>query len=84
MLDLKNAALKCNDNEIQISGKELEILEQLLINKNQVLKKDKLLEKMNTMLDPTLRYALYIPQFSYKLQKSSSTLPISSLGAFPA
>ena len=34
-LDLKNAKLKCKDNEIQISGKELEILEQLLLNKKQ-------------------------------------------------
>ena len=34
ILDLKNAKLKCKDNEIQISGKELELLEQLLLNKN--------------------------------------------------
>ena len=46
VLDLKNASLKCNNNEIQISGKELELLEQLLINKNQVLSKDKLLERI--------------------------------------
>ena len=36
VLDLKNAKLMCNNNEIQISGKELELLEQLLINKNQI------------------------------------------------
>ena len=35
-LDMKNAKVKCKDNEIQISGKELDLLEQLLINKNQV------------------------------------------------
>lgn len=46
VLDLKNAQLKCNNNEIQISGKELDLLEQLLINKNQVLSKDKLLERI--------------------------------------
>lgn len=28
ILDIKNAKLKCNNNEIQISGKELKILEQ--------------------------------------------------------
>ena len=45
-LDLKNAKLKCNNNEIQISGKELELLEQLLLNKNQILSRETLLEKI--------------------------------------
>ena len=45
-LDLKNAKLKCNGNEIQISGKELEILEQLLINKNQIITRESLLERI--------------------------------------
>ena len=44
-LDLKNAKLKCNDNEIQISGKELDLLEQLLLNKNQILSRENLLER---------------------------------------
>ena len=44
-LDLKTAKLKCNDNEIQISGKELELLEQLLLNKNQILSRENLLER---------------------------------------
>ena len=39
-LDIKNAKLKCNNNELQISGKELELLEQLLLNKNKILSKD--------------------------------------------
>ena len=46
ILDLKNAKLKCNDNEIQISGKELELLEQLLINKNQISLKESLIERI--------------------------------------
>ena len=46
VLDLKNAKLKCNNNEIQISGKELELLEQLLLNKNQILSKENLIEKI--------------------------------------
>ena len=46
ILDLKNAKLKCNDNEIQISGKELELLEQLLINKNQISSRESLAEKI--------------------------------------
>ena len=45
-LDLKNAKLKCSDNEIQISGKELEILEQMLINKNQIITRERLLERI--------------------------------------
>ena len=45
-LDLKNAKLMCNSNEIQINGKELELLEQLLINKNQILSKELLTERI--------------------------------------
>ena len=45
-LDLKNAKLKCKDNEIQISGKELELLEQLLLNKNQISSKENLVERI--------------------------------------
>ena len=46
VLDLKNAKLKCNSNEIQISGKELELLEQLIINKNQISSRESLTEKI--------------------------------------
>ena len=46
ILDLKNAKLRCNGNEIQISGKELNLLEQLLLNKNQVLSRENLTEKI--------------------------------------
>ena len=46
VLDLKNAILKCNNNEIQISGKELELLEQLLINKNQISSRESLAERI--------------------------------------
>ena len=46
VLDLKNAKLKCSNNEIQISGKELEILEQLLINKNQISSRESLTERI--------------------------------------
>lgn len=45
-LDLKNAKLKCNENEIQVSGKEFELLEQLLLNKNQVLSRENLLDRI--------------------------------------
>ena len=46
VLDLKNAKLKCSHNEIQISGKELELLEQLLINKNQISSRESLIERI--------------------------------------
>ena len=46
VLDLKNAKLMCNNNEIQISGKELELLEQLLINKNQISSRESLAERI--------------------------------------
>ena len=46
VLDLKRAKLKCNDKEVQINGKELELLEQFLINKNQILTKESLLERI--------------------------------------
>ncbi len=45
-LDLKNAKLKSGENEIQLSGKELEIMEQLLLNKNQILSRESLLERI--------------------------------------
>ncbi len=45
-LDIKNAKLKCNENEIQINGKELDLLEQLIINKNQVSIRENLAQKI--------------------------------------
>ena len=45
-LDLKNAKVKCLNNEIQISGKELELLEQLLINKEQISSRESLAERI--------------------------------------
>ena len=46
VLDLKTAKLKCKENEIQLSGKELELLEQLLLNKNQLLSRDTMLDRI--------------------------------------
>ena len=46
VLNLKNAKLKSKYNEIQISGKELELLEQLLINKNQISSRESLAERI--------------------------------------
>ncbi len=46
VLDLKNANLKCKENEIQISGKEFELLEYLMLNKNQICSRENILEKI--------------------------------------
>ena len=46
ILDIKNAKVKCNENEIQISGKELVLLEQLLINKGNVSVKENLIQRI--------------------------------------
>ena len=45
-LDLKSGILTCNNNEILINGKELELLEILLINKNQIVNKENLASKI--------------------------------------
>ena len=45
-LDVKNAKLMCGNNEIQISGKELDLLELILMNKNQVSTKENIIERI--------------------------------------
>jgi DNA-binding response OmpR family regulator len=44
--DLKNAKISCGEKEISISGKELELLEVLLVNKNQTINREKLADKI--------------------------------------
>ena len=46
VLDLKNAKLKCKENEIQISGKEFELIEYLMLNKSQICSRENILEKI--------------------------------------
>ena len=43
---LKSAKLICGNNEIQISKKELELLEYFLLNKNQIVTRENLFEKI--------------------------------------
>lgn len=45
-LDLKNGKMTTLENEIQINGKELELLEILMINKNQTISREKLADKI--------------------------------------
>lgn len=45
-LDLKTGKITCKENEISINGKELELLETLLINKNQIINRETLANKI--------------------------------------
>jgi len=46
ILDLSTGKLRCNDNEVAINGKELKLIEILLINKEQIMEKDVLTDKI--------------------------------------
>ena len=46
VLDLKTGKLKCNDSEISINGKELNLLEILLINKEKIVDREILADKI--------------------------------------
>ena len=45
-LNLRNGKISCQNNEITINGKELELLEILMINKNQVVSREILADKI--------------------------------------
>ena len=45
-LDLSCGKLKCKDNEVSINGKELNLIEMLLINKGQIVEKEVLTDKI--------------------------------------
>ena len=46
ILDLNTGKLKCNNKEVSINGKELSLMELLLINKEQIIEKELLTEKI--------------------------------------
>ena len=45
-LDLSTGKLKCKNNEVAINGKELNLMELLLINKEQIIEKETLTDKI--------------------------------------
>ena len=45
-LDLSTGKLKCKNNEVAINGKELNLMELLLINKEQIIEKEALTDKI--------------------------------------
>ena len=46
MLDLKTGKMICKENQIAINGKELELLEMLLLNKTQIINRETLANKI--------------------------------------
>ena len=46
ILDLNTGKLKCNNNEVAINGKELNLIEILLLNKEQIIEKGTLTDKI--------------------------------------
>ena len=81
LLDLKNAKLKCGHNEIQISGKELELLEQLLINKNQISSRESIAERI-WRLESDSEYnnvEVYITTIRRKLKLIDSKVTIKAV-----
>ena len=46
MLDLSVGKLKCKEKEVSINGKELNLMELLLINKEQIIEKEVLTDKI--------------------------------------
>ena len=46
MLDLKTGKMSCGENQIIINGKELELLETLLVNKTQIINRETLANKI--------------------------------------
>lgn len=46
VLDLSSGKMRCKESEIEIHGKELELLEMLLLNKNQICTRENLANKI--------------------------------------
>jgi len=81
ILDLSTGKLKCNDKEVSINGKELNLIELLLINKEQIIEKDVLTDKI-WGYDSDAEYntvEVYISFLRKKLNLLDSTVKISTV-----
>ena len=81
ILDLSECKLKCNSNEIAINGKELNLIEQLMINKEQIVSKELLTDKI-WGLDSDAEYnsvEVYISFLRKKLTLLKSNVKISTV-----
>ena len=80
-LDLSSGKLICNDKDISINGKELNLIEMLLINKEQIIEKDVLTDKI-WGYDNEAEYnnvEVYISFLRKKLNLLNSQVKISTI-----
>lgn len=81
ILDLSTGKLKCNNKEVSINGKELNLMEILLINKEQIIEKDTLTDKI-WGYDSDAEYnsvEVYVSFLRKKLNLLGSTVKISTV-----
>ncbi len=81
ILDLSKGKLKCNNKEVSINGKELNLMEILLINKEQIIEKDTLTDKI-WGYDSDAEYnsvEVYVSFLRKKLKLLGSTVKISTV-----
>lgn len=81
MLNRSTGILKCGDNEVTINGKELNLIEILLINKDQIIEKDTLTDKI-WGFDSDAEYnsvEVYISFLRKKINLLNSKVKISTI-----
>ena len=81
VLDLKTGKMKANQNEIAINGKKLELLESLLLNKNQIMSRETLANKI-LGYDSDAEYnnvEVYVSFFRKKLKILQSNVRIKAV-----
>ena len=81
ILDLSSGKLKCNNNEVDINGKELSLIEILLINKEQIVTKELLTDKI-WGYDSDAEYnsvEVYVSFLRKKINLLKSTVKISTI-----
>lgn len=81
ILNLEQGLLNCNDKEVSITGKELSLLEFFIINKNNVLNKDTIINKI-WGYDADLEYnnvEVYISFLRKKLSFLNSNVKIKAI-----
>lgn len=71
-LNLSTGIMSSNENEISINGKELELLETLMLNKNQIVTKEMLISKI-WGFDSTAEYN-YVEVYACFLRKKLKLL----------
>lgn len=80
ILDQDSCILRCGSNSIDLSGKEFQIMQLLMLNPTKIYSNDELLEKVwdvNSYPDVSFLW-VYISALRKKLDKLNSTLSIKS------